>query len=585
MAVLIRYIWKQTKGSLNAGCFCNFKDMEMTQTQTQTERVRDVMQYDALVVGAGPAGLAAAIRLKQLAAQAERDISVCVLEKGGEVGAHILSGAVMDPVALTELFPDWRERGAPVTRGVTEDRLLFLTQDKAFRLPVVPDMDNKGNYIISLGLLCKWLAEQAEALGVEIYAGFAASEVLYHADGSLKGVATGDMGVDKNGKPTANFQAGIELHAQQTLFAEGARGSLTKQVIARFALDRECQPQTYGLGIKEIWEVPPAQCQAGLVMHTVGWPLDMRTYGGAFAYHMDDNRIAIGFVVGLDYRNPYLSPFEEFQRFKLHPEIRKMLEGGRRIAYGARALVEGGLQCLPQLSFCGGALVGDAAGFLNLPRIKGSHAAIKSGMLAAEAAFPLLEDLAGRQPETGKEPAAYRHLFEQSWLYRELYAVRNIRPAFKWGMLPAFAYAGLEQYVFKGRVPWTLKHHGADWRSLKPAAACRPIDYPQPDGKITFDRASSVFLANVSHEENQISHLRLRDPGTMLRVNYAEYASPETRYCPAGVYEIVQENGAPKLQINAANCLHCKTCDIKDPTQNITWVCPEGGGGPNYGEM
>ena len=549
----------------------------------QTER--DAMQYDVVIVGAGVAGLSAAIKLKQLASDAGREISVCVLEKGSEVGAHIVSGAVFDPIALNELLPNWRELGAPLSRAVTEDEVLFLTSEHSFRLPITPNFDNHGNYIISLGQLCRWLAEQAEGLGVEIYAGFAATELLFHADGSIKGVATGDMGVGKDGAPTANFQAGMELHAQQTLFAEGARGSLTQQVMAQFALNRDCQPQTYGLGIKEIWEVPPEQCHAGRVQHTVGYPLDSRTYGGAFVYHLDNNQIALGMVIGLDYANPYLSPFEELQRFKLHPEIRKMLAGGRRVAYGARALVEGGLQSLPHLAFAGGALVGDCAGFLNVPRIKGSHTAMKSAMLAAEAVFPLLDDLGDGQPESGKQADAYEILFKNSWLYQELHQARNIRPAFKWGLIPAMIYAGLEFYLLKGRTPWTLKPHGTDHGSLKKAAACQPIDYPKPDGKITFDRLSSVQLANVAHEENQPVHLRLRHPRLMLDVNWEEYASPETRYCPAGVYEIVHENGAARLQINAANCVHCKTCDIKDPTQNIEWTCPEGGGGANYGAM
>lgn len=545
---------------------------------------RDSMFYDVLIVGAGPAGLSAAIRLKQLAAEHGRDIGVCIVEKGSEVGANILSGAVLDPKALNELIPDWQERGAPVSRSVSEDRVLFLTEKRAFKLPTAPSFRNKGNYIISLGLLTRWLAEQAEALGVEIYPGFAASEILYHPDGSVKGIATGDMGVGKDGQPTGNFQSGMELYARQTLFAEGCRGSLTKQLIRRFNLDQNSQPPTYGLGIKEIWEIQAENARPGLVVHSTGWPLDSKTYGGSFLYHLDGNKVAVGFVVGLDYQNPYLSPFEEFQRFKTHPAIAPTFAGGRRIAYGARALSEGGLQSLPKLTAPGAAIVGDAAGFLNVPRIKGIHCAIKSAMLAAEAVFPLLDN-EGENAQNGKESAAYQDLFEQSWLYRELYAARNIRPSFKWGMWPAFVYTGLEQYILKGRAPWTLKHHGTDHGSLKKAAACRPIAYPKPDGVLTFDRLSSVFLANVSHEEDQPSHLLLRDPQTMINVNYKEYASPETRYCPAGVYEIHEENGSPRLHINAANCIHCKTCDIKDPTQNITWICPEGGGGPNYGDM
>lgn len=545
---------------------------------------RDSMQYDVVIVGAGPAGLSAAIRLKQLAEKAGREASVCVVEKGSEVGANILSGAVIDPIALTELLPDWRQNGAPLTRSVTEDKVLFLTQEKAYKLPTAPSFKNHGNYIISLGQLTRWLAEQAENLGVEIYPGFAATEVLYHADGSVKGIATGNMGVGKDGEATGMFQPGMELWAQQTLFAEGCRGSLSKHLIERFQLDKHSQPQTYGIGIKEIWEVAEGKCQPGLVVHSTGWPLDTKTYGGSFIYHLDNNQVAVGFVVGLDYENPYLSPFEEFQRFKTHPEIRKTFEGGRRIAYGARALVEGGWQSLPRLSFPGGLLVGDAAGFLNVPRIKGIHTAMKSAMLAAEAVFPRLEE-SGFEPESGKEITTLQGSLESSWLGKELYAVRNIRPSFKWGMWAAFAYTGLEQYVLKGRGPWTLKHHAPDYATLKKAADCRPIDYPKPDNALTFDRLSSVFLANISHEENQPSHLVLRNPEAMINVNHKEYASPETRYCPAAVYEIVEEGGQPQLQINASNCVHCKTCDIKDPTQNINWVCPEGGSGPNYGAM
>ena len=545
---------------------------------------RESMQYDVLIVGAGPAGLAATIKLKQLAEKSGRDISVCVVEKGSEVGAHILSGAVIDPKALSELLPDWQAQGAPLARSVAEDRMLLLTEQKAIKLPTPPSFENHGNYIISLGALTRWLAEQAEALGVEIYPGFAASEVLYHADGSVKGIATGDMGLNSDGTPGENYQPGMELWAQQTIFSEGCRGSLSKQIIQQFALDRDSQPQTYGIGIKEIWEVPEPQCRPGLVIHSVGWPLDSQTYGGSFIYHLDNNQVAVGFVVGLDYQNPYMSPFEEFQRFKTHPEIRKTFEGGRRIAYGARALSEGGLQSLPKLSFKGGVLAGDSAGFLNVPRIKGIHTALKSGMLAAEAVFDVLITDA-QTLESGKEADSYQERFERSWLYQELNEVRNVRPAFKWGMWPAMAYTALEQYVLKGRAPWTIAHHGSDHNSLRKAAACHPIAYPKPDNVLTFDRLSSVFLANLSHEEGQPNHLKLANPQIMLDVNLAEYAAPETRYCPAAVYEIVEEGGRPQLQINAQNCVHCKTCDIKDPTQNITWVCPEGGSGPNYGAM
>lgn len=547
---------------------------------------RDSMQYDVVIVGAGPSGLSAAVKLKQLAAAARREISVCVVEKGSEVGAHSLAGAVIDPIALAELFPDWKERGAPLNQDVREDQVLLLTEKKAHKLPVTPNFNNHGNYIISLGTLVRWLAEQAESLGVEIYPGFAAAEILYHADGSVKGIATGNMGVGKDGQPTENFQPGMELWAQQTLFAEGCRGSLSKQIIQQFALDQHSQPQTYGLGIKEIWEVPPEKHRPGLVVHTAGWPLQSDTYGGGFIYHQENNTVAVGFVVGLDYQNPYLSPFEEFQRFKTHPELRATFEGGRRIAYGARALIEGGLQSLPKLTFKGGALVGDAAGFLNMPHIKGIHTAMKSGMLAAEAVFPELANLEEVEaPESGKEAAAYQNLFEQSWAYRELHAARNVRPSFKWGLWAGMAYTGLDQMIFKGKAPWTLKHHGADHDQLKKAAQCAPIQYPKPDGVLTFDRLSSVFLANTAHDESQPDHLTLKNPQVMIDVNLAEYASPETRYCPAGVYEIVEENAQPRLQINAANCVHCKTCDIKDPTQNIVWVCPEGASGPNYGAM
>ncbi|WP_066567471.1 electron transfer flavoprotein-ubiquinone oxidoreductase [Snodgrassella sp. CFCC 13594] len=545
---------------------------------------RDSMQYDVVIVGAGPSGLSAAIRLKQLAEQHNRDISVCVVEKGSEVGAHSLSGAVLDPRALTELVPDWQEKGAPLTRPVTEDCFLFLTAQKSYRLPTPRSFHNEGNYIISLGLLCRWLAQQAEAMGVEIYPGFAATQVLLHEDGSVKGIRTGDMGVGKDGLPTENFQPGMDLWAQQTIFSEGCRGSLTKSLLARFGLDQVAQAPTYGLGIKELWEIDPAQSRPGTVMHSVGWPMDTKTYGGAFLYHLDDNKVAVGFVVGLDYQNPYLSPFEEFQRYKTHPEIRKIFVGGRRIAYGARALSEGGLQSLPKLTFPGGVLVGDAAGTLNVPRIKGNHTAMKSGMLAAEAIMSVLQ-ASQESYEYSVEATAYTDLFKQSWLYEELHGVRNVRPAFKWGLFPAMAYAALDEYVFKGKAPWTLKHHGTDHGSLKKAQDCLPIVYPKPDGEITFDRLSSVFLSGTNHEENQPCHLQLKDPTAAIQTNYTEYASPETRYCPAGVYEIVTEEGQPRLQINAQNCVHCKTCDIKDPTQNINWVCPEGSGGPNYAEM
>jgi electron-transferring-flavoprotein dehydrogenase len=534
---------------------------------------REAMEFDMVVVGAGPAGLSAAIRLKQLAPEA----AVCVVEKGGEVGAHILSGAVVEPRALNELIPDWQERDAPLTTPAKDDRFLFLTRRRAYKLPTPPQMHNAGNYIVSLGDVCRWLAGQAEALGVEIYPGFAAAELLIEGD-QVVGVATGDMGVEKSGERGPNYQPGMELRAPYTLFAEGCRGSLSKQLMARFDLRRGVQPQTFALGVKELWEVPAANHRPGLIEHTIGWPLDPQTYGGSFLYHWGNNLVSYGFVVGLDYSNPWLSPFEETQRLKTHPAIRKHFQGGRRVSYGARALSEGGYQSIPKLTFPGGALIGDAAGFLNVPKIKGTHAAMKSGMLAAEAVADALAD--GRPAE----PASFETRFRQSWLNDELRNVRNIRPAFaKYGLYGALAYSAVDTYVFKGRAPWTFRHPHADYQTLTPAANAPKIDYPKPDGTLTFDRLSSVFISNTNHAEDQPVHLRLRDPGRWEPVNWAQYASPESRYCPAGVYEAVGvETGEPRLQINAQNCVHCKTCDIKDPTQNIDWATPEGSGGPNY---
>jgi len=549
---------------------------------------REAMEYDVVVVGAGPAGLATAIRLKQLAALDGREVSVVVLEKGSEPGAHILSGAIMDPRAITELFPTWSEMGAPLTQAVTHDRFLFLSEDGAKSTPdwLLPDcFKNHGNYIVSLGGVVRWMAQQAEALGVEIFPGFAAAEVLYNDDGSVKGVATGNMGVGKDGEPHDGFQIGMELHAKYTIFAEGARGHLGKQLIERFKLDAGRDPQSYGIGLKELWEIDPAKHQPGLVIHTAGWPLDADTYGGSFLYHAEDNKVALGFVVGLDYANPWLSPFEEFQRWKTHPEIRRFLEGGKRLAYGARAITAGGILSLPRTVFKGGALVGCDAGYLNASRIKGSHAAIKTGMLAAEAAFAALQ--AGRAHD---ELAEYPQAFEASWLHEELDRARNFKQWFKKGRRTATLMTGIEQWLLPKlgvkAPPWTLHRTAADHTYLRPAAECPQISYPKPDGTLTFDRLSSVFISNTNHEENQPAHLTLRQPDVPVAVNLAKYAGPESRYCPAGVYEFVKnDDGSDRLQINAQNCVHCKTCDIKDPTQNIVWVAPEGGGGPNYAGM
>jgi electron-transferring-flavoprotein dehydrogenase len=544
---------------------------------------RESMEYDVVIVGAGPAGLACAIRLKQLGQEHNTEVSVCVLEKGSEVGAHILSGAVIEPRALNELLPNWQELDAPLHTPVREDRLLFLTQNRAVRLPTPPQMHNTGNYIVSLGNVVRWLGQQAESLGVEIYPGFAATEVLYRDDGSVKGVATGDMGVGKDGEQTENYQRGIELHASQTVFAEGCRGSLTKTLFDRFGLRKDADPQTYGIGIKELWEVDPSRHEPGLVVHSLGWPLERNTYGGSFLYHLEDNQIAVGFVIGLDYRNPHLSPFEEFQRFKTHPSIRTYFENGRRVSYGARAISEGGLQSLPKLSFPGGLLIGDTAGFLNVPKIKGSHTAMKSGMTAAEALYAHFNAAAGGNT-TSSEVGDYRDRLKNTWLWEELSRVRNIRPAFRWGLMGGLAYSAIDTYLLRGKAPWTMHHH-ADHDQLGKASDSPRIDYPRPDGKLTFDRLSSVFISNTNHEENQVCHLQLKDATIPISVNLAQYDAPEQRYCPAGVYEIVSENDSERLQINAQNCVHCKTCDIKDPTQNINWVPPEGGGGPNYPNM
>ena len=542
---------------------------------------REAMEYDVVIAGAGPAGLATAIRLKQLAAQSGGEISVCVLEKGSGPGAHILSGAVMDPRALGELLPDWQQQGAPLRQPVTEDLFWFLNQSGHRAVPAALQpacFRNHGNYVISLGELTRWLAQQAEALGVEIFSGFAAAELLFDEAGAVRGVATGNQGVGKDGEPGGSFQLGMELQARYTVFAEGARGQLGRELIARYKLDEGRDPQTYAIGIKELWEVPAEQARPGLVMHAAGWPLDSRTYGGAFLYHLDERKVTVGLVVGLDYRNPWLSPFEEFQRFKTHPSIRPMLESGKRIGYGARALTAGGLLSLPRLVFPGGCLVGCEAGFLNASRIKGSHAAIKSGMLAAEAIAPAVA--ADRRADLLE---AYPRAFESSWLHEELHRARNFKQWFKKGRTVGTLMTGVEQLLLGGRVPWTLHRTEPDYKALQPAEAMPRIDYPKPDGRVSFDRLSSVFLSNTNHEENQPAHLTLRDASVPVSVNLARYAGPEQRYCPAGVYEFVPaEGGGERLQINAQNCVHCKTCDIKDPTQNIVWVAPEGGGGPNY---
>jgi electron-transferring-flavoprotein dehydrogenase len=557
----------------------------------------DTLHVDVVIVGAGPAGLAAAIRLKQLAQYHQENIRVCMLEKGSEVGAHILSGAVLEPRALDELVPDWKAKGAPLHTPVTEDRFYFLTRKKAWRLPTPPQMHNAGNYIVSLGNVCRWLAREAEALGVEIYPGFAVAKCLFDEAGKkVIGVETTPVGLDKQGNPTARYEPGVQIFAQYTLIAEGCRGSIAEYLIKHFNLRQGVQPQTYGIGVKELWEVDPAKHRLGQVVHTIGWPMDHKTYGGSFIYHLDNHQVALGFVVGLDYQNPYLSPFDELQRFKHHPVILPLLEGGRRIAYGARALNEGGYQSIPRLNFEGGALIGCAAGFLNVPKIKGSHTAMKSGMIAAEFAYETImhdktngktqhQKIAGKPRNKAENKGELNRRIEESWVGQELKKVRNIRPGFRCGLVPGLLNAVVETYILRGRAWWTLSHH-VDHQQLKPAQQCVPIHYPKPDGNISFDKLTSVFLSYTNHNEHQPCHLILKDASVPLKINLPLYDAPERRYCPAGVYEVVEDaEKGPRLEIHAQNCIHCKTCDIKDPTQNIQWVPPEGGGGPHYPNM
>ncbi len=542
---------------------------------------REAMEYDVVIIGAGPAGLSTAIRLKQLANDADQEISVCILEKGSEVGAHLLSGAVLDPKSLTELIPNWKERGAPLKCEAGKDEFLFMSEKGAFKLPTPPQMKNHGNYIISLGELGRWMAGQAEELGVEIFAGFAAAEILYNSNDAVIGVATGDMGIGKDGEKTELFEPGVEIHARQSVFAEGCHGSLTKELIHKFNLRENSDPQTYALGVKEVWEISPDKHEQGKITHSVGWPMDNLTYAGSWIYHQNDNQISIGYVTGLDYENTYRSPYWEMQKFKTHPKIADLLKDGKRLSAGAKTLVEGGVQSLPKLTVAGALLTGDSAGFLNVPKIKGNHTAIKSGMIAAESIFQSLNDK--KNEGYGWECESYTDNIKASWLYKELHKVRNIRPGFHWGLWAGMAHAAF-QTLGGWMLPYTLKNH-ADHAQLKEAKNCSPIDYPKPDGVLTFDKLTSVQLTNTNHDEDQPSHLKLKDPSIPIEVNLPKYDEPAQRYCPAAVYEVIEEKGEKKFQINAQNCIHCKTCDIKDPSQNIVWTVPQGGGGPNYGNM
>ena len=538
------------------------------------------MNFDVLIIGAGPSGLSASIKLAQLAKKNNKELNICIVEKGSEVGAHILSGAVLETKALDELIPDWKSKDSPLKVEAKKDNFLLLTKNKSFKLPTPPQMKNNGNYIISLGNFCRWLAKQAEELGVNIFSGFAASEIIYdNKINKVIGIRTGDQGIDKNGKQLENFQQGYDLFSKQTIFAEGCHGSLTKELINKYNLRENSDPQTYGIGLKELWEIKPENHKLGEVIHSIGWPLDNQTYGGSFLYYLENHQVSVGFVIGLDYKNPYLSPFDEFQRFKTHPKIKQIFEGGKRISYGARALNEGGFQSIPKLTVPGGLLVGCTAGFMNVPKIKGTHTAMKSGMVAAEEIFKNISD------EKKMEITSYEDEIKKSWVWDELYKVRNIRPSFQWGFWPGLIYSAIDTFVFRGKAPWTLKHH-ADHTTLKEAKKSKKIDYPKPDGHITFDKLSSVFISNTNHAENQPCHLQLKDENIPIKYNLENYDAPEQRYCPAGVYEIVGlEKNSPKLQINAQNCVHCKTCDIKDPNQNINWITPEGGGGPRYPNM